>query len=58
VEHHTGSRGRDAQAFELPARGTINYKYVRVTTNFPDDMWVSAAEMRPGNAKVLHHGKV
>ena len=44
--------------FELPARGTINYKYVLVKTNFPQDMWVTAAEMRPGNAKVLHHGKV
>jgi hypothetical protein len=44
--------------FQLPARGTINYKYVRVETNFPEDMWVTAAEMRPGNAKVLHHGKV
>ena len=44
--------------FQLPARGTINYKYVRVETNFPEDMWVVAAEMRPGNPKVLHHGKV
>jgi len=44
--------------FELPARGTINYKYILVKTNFPQDMWVTAAEMRPGNAKVLHHGKV
>ena len=46
------------KAFELPARGTINYKYILVKTNFPQDMWVSAAEMRPGNSKVLHHGKV
>ena len=44
--------------FELPASGTINYKYVVVKTNFPEDMWVTAAEMRPGNSKVLHHGKV
>jgi hypothetical protein len=44
--------------FELPASGTINYKYVLVKTNFKEDMWVTAAEMRPGNAKVLHHGKV
>ena len=44
--------------FELPARGTINYKYVLVKANFTDDMWVTAAEMRPGNPKVLHHGKV
>jgi mono/diheme cytochrome c family protein len=44
--------------FELPATGTINYKYVLVKTNFPQDMWIQAAEMRPGNPKVLHHGKV
>jgi mono/diheme cytochrome c family protein len=46
------------KAFELPARGTINYKYVLVKANFPEDMWVTSAEMRPGNPKVLHHGKV
>jgi len=46
------------KAFELPARGTINYKYVLVKTNFPDDMWVTAAEMRAGDPAVLHHGKV
>jgi len=44
--------------FELPARGTINYKYILVKANFQEDMWVSAAEMRPGNSEVLHHGKV
>lgn len=44
--------------FELPANGTINYKYVLVKTDFKEDLWVTAAEMRPGNTKVLHHGKV
>lgn len=44
--------------FELPARGTINYKYVLVKTNFEQDMWVTSAEMRPGDPSVLHHGKV
>ena len=44
--------------FELPARGTINYKYILVKGNFTEDLWVSAAEMRPGNPTVLHHGKV
>src|SRR5262245_23098031 len=44
--------------FELPARGTINYKYILVKTNFKEDMWVTAAEMRPGDPAVLHHGKV
>jgi hypothetical protein len=46
------------KAFELPARGTINYKYIVVKGNFTEDLWVSSAEMRPGNPKVLHHGKV
>ena len=44
--------------FELPATGTVNYKYILVNTNFKEDMWVVAAEMRPGNPSVLHHGKV
>ena len=44
--------------FEIPATGTINYKYIVVKTNFKEDMWVVAAEMRPGNPAVLHHGKV
>ena len=44
--------------FHLPATGTINYQYIRVKGNFDHDLWVSAAEMRPGNPAVLHHGKV
>ena len=44
--------------FEIPAQGTVNYKYIVVHTNFKEDMWVTAAEMRAGNARVLHHGKV
>jgi hypothetical protein len=44
--------------FQIPARGTVNYKYVLVKTDFPEDMWIEAAEMRPGDPAVLHHGKV
>jgi mono/diheme cytochrome c family protein len=44
--------------YALPAKGTINYKFILVKTNFPQDMWIEAAEMRPGNSKVVHHGKV
>ena len=44
--------------FHVPATGTVNYKYILVKANFPEDMWVKAAEMRPGNSKVVHHGKV
>jgi mono/diheme cytochrome c family protein len=40
---------------KLPATGTINYQNVLVKVNFPEDRWVIAAEMRPGNRKAVHH---
>ena len=33
----------------------IPYKYFTVQTNFAEDKWVQAAEIRPGNPKVVHH---
>lgn len=45
-------------AFQLPAKGTINYQYIRVKGNITKDLWVTAAEMRPGNPKVVHHAKM
>jgi peroxiredoxin len=36
-------------------KSSIKYQYFRVPTNFKEDMWVQAAEARPGNAKVVHH---
>jgi hypothetical protein len=44
--------------FKLPAKGTINYQYMLVKGDVKEDLWVTAAEMRPSNNKVLHHGKV
>jgi hypothetical protein len=43
--------------FQVKATGTINYQYIRVKANFPEDMWVKSAEMRPGNPAVVHHMK-
>jgi hypothetical protein len=42
----------------VAASGTINYQNFLVKVNFPEDRWVVAAEMRPGNPKVVHHGRV
>src|SRR5205823_231369 len=39
----------------LPATGTIDYKSILVKANFTEDMWVVAAELRPGNAAAVHH---
>ena len=44
--------------FHVAATGTINYQNFLVKVNFPEDRWVLAAEMRPGNPKVVHHGRV
>jgi len=39
----------------VPADGAVPYKYFSVPTNFKEDRWVQAAEIRPGNRKVVHH---
>lgn len=39
----------------IPANGTMPYKYFVTETNFKEDMWVEAAEARPGNRGVVHH---
>jgi hypothetical protein len=45
--------------FHVQATGAIEYQYMLVKGDFfPEDTWVSAAEMRPGNSKVVHHGEV
>ncbi len=41
--------------FPVPAEGTINYQNVKVKVDFPEDVWVVAAEMRAGNPEVVHH---
>jgi hypothetical protein len=43
------------QEFSVPATGVVDYKYFSVPTNFKQDMWVQAAEIRPGKRSVVHH---
>ena len=43
------------QDIQLPPTGTINYKSILVKANFPEDVWVSAADLRPGNTTAVHH---
>jgi len=43
------------KAFDVPASGTINYQYFTVPTNFTEDKWVQAIEVRPGTRSVVHH---
>jgi hypothetical protein len=41
--------------FDVPAEGVVPYKYFRVPTNFADDKWVEAAEVRPDQRAAVHH---
>jgi hypothetical protein len=41
--------------YEVPARGTIEYQYFEVPTNFTEDKWVQSIEILPGAREVVHH---
>jgi mono/diheme cytochrome c family protein len=41
--------------FHVPARGTVEYMYFEVPTNFTEDKWVQAIEIKPGARDVVHH---
>jgi hypothetical protein len=43
------------QAYEVPADGVVPYQYFEIATNFTEDKWVQAFEVRPGNREVVHH---
>jgi hypothetical protein len=43
------------EEFSVPAEGVVDYKYFTVPTNFTEDKWIQAAEIRPGNREVVHH---
>jgi peroxiredoxin len=41
--------------FKVPATGVLDYQRFVVDPGFKEDVWVQAAECRPGNRKVVHH---
>jgi mono/diheme cytochrome c family protein len=53
--------GTPDAVFQMPEAYTIqvdapdNYLYFFAPTNFKEDKWVQAAEILPGNRKVVHH---
>ena len=46
------------ESFTVPATGIIEYQYILVDLSFKEDLWVRAAEIRPGNRQVVHHSVV
>jgi peroxiredoxin len=46
------------EPFAVPAQGVIDYHLVTVDPQLSHDVWVTAAEIRPGNRAVVHHASV
>jgi hypothetical protein len=42
-------------AYQVPAAGTIEYQYFEVPTNFTEDRWMQAGEVRAGDRAHVHH---
>src|ERR1700722_15671055 len=47
-----------ANAFEVPAKGEIEYQYIVVPSGFTEDKWVREVEVRPSDRTVVHHAVV
>lgn len=43
------------EPYQVPATGVVEYQYFVVPTNFKEDRWINAAEIRIGNRAVVHH---
>jgi hypothetical protein len=41
--------------YQVPASGTIDYQYFEVPTNFTEDKWMQAGEVRAGDRSHVHH---
>jgi hypothetical protein len=44
-----------AEEQSVPADGTVPYLYFTIPTNFTEDKWVQAVEIKPGDRRVVHH---
>jgi peroxiredoxin len=51
-----------AEEFTVPASAPpplgIPYRYWTIPTDFPQDMWIVAGELKPGHREVVHHAAV
>jgi hypothetical protein len=43
------------EPFPVPAEGTVPIQRIRVATHLDEDLYVQAAEIRPGDRAVVHH---
>ncbi|MCO8121886.1 redoxin domain-containing protein [Stieleria sp. TO1_6] len=43
------------QPIDVPATGAVRYQYYSVDTKLDKDVWIQAAQLKPGNRSVVHH---
>ena len=43
------------RAFEVPAKGAVEYQYFLIPSGFTEDRWIQGVEVRPGAPSVIHH---
>jgi hypothetical protein len=41
--------------YKIPATGTIEYQYLRIPVDLPEDRWIQAIEIKPGARAQVHH---
>jgi hypothetical protein len=46
------------RAFEVPANSKIDYQYVILPVDLPEDRWASAVEIHPSDRSIVHHAVV
>lgn len=44
--------------FQIPADGVVEYQYFVTDPGFTEDMWITGAQVLPGNRAVVHHAIV
>lgn len=42
-------------SFTVPAQGVVDYKHAYIKTDFPEDRWLRAIEIKPTAPRVVHH---
>ncbi len=48
----------EKETYQLPASGVIDYVYVTLPYQFPEDTWVQGIQIQPSNPRVVHHANV
>jgi hypothetical protein len=43
------------EPFHIPANGAVEYQYIRIPVNLPEDRWIQAIEIKPGARAQVHH---